>query len=1617
MERTPAMIKRLILALFTALLIWSSSFIGLPTASALDIPVTSGDEEEGDVQEDDCANLDESLAGALGCDTGDTVTDFTEYTGSLEEPDASGYDEALTENTNARDFIESIVNFALSFLGLITVVIMIYGGILYVTSRGDEGQTEKAKKAITYAVIGIIIILGSYAFTNTILQAGGGGGSGSGDGTSTGGETITDAGAAFDVDDVLDEIESITVDYVEAYDTLIDIQTEVASMQALEMPVIYDVTEADYSLGGLIQWGVDEVTGGDETHEDTYTVLNETEVDTYLTELSRSTQDIMAIADPLSDSYEAAANLYNYLKYNSTNGFVGEEDTESSACFFDYAMSFEGTSDWALSGGLGVSTIDVTESAIDPNICNYITDISNASIGDWEEQIDLFVERLAELSELFDSEEKGFTQGSSLTTISTAITTASNKILASKGTISNSTIRDIKSALNDLYELVKNVEFVDVVLKASVIEGNAPLLVRFDILGTEDPSGVTVEDDQIQWDFDGNGVFDDPSIGEDLGADSISYIYEEAGTYRVKVRVLSSDPDIAAGISTVSIEVSPAKSMIVVTATTGSNEPYTIADFRTSPAIDLDTFKVTATEALEGNGIVFDASATTDGEGNSTGITNFEWDFGDNETLSGNAEVASKATHFYADQGDYDVSLTVTDKNGVKDSKYFKLYVASPAARISTSPSSGLAGTTFTLDGSASSADGSQIKSYQWAITDEAGTAVTLDKSTGSSIKTSLSEPGVYDVTLSISDTAGKKDTATAFLVVESQAPVVTYKYEIPNNNQPSVVTFDARDSYDPDPNDVLTYTWDFGGFEGEDYEILEQSDDLSQMTVQYLETGEYTVVLTGLDQHEGVLQKGDTATATIAIDSVLDVNLTLDGETARHLDANGEVAVEFTVETEMGTAVQIDYGDGETAFSDNMASGKTIFSHTYKQAGIFYPEVTVFDDEDNENTDSARVYIGAGDAPIAVIEVGSDGVDIGSGPTFYGSVKTKFTFSANSSINVDGSNKNLTYSWNFGDGTVASQATVTHTFDEKTTYNVALTVKDKSDSSISDTVSVSIKIEGIEPEIRSISVVPDTTSDFTTPLKVDVTVDAQDEDGKISYIKAWYYDLDDTAEALGTVISESGSFTLTINTNGEEGDVKEYGFAVEVTDNDNQTVGSYDQLSEDQIPTLEVTNGPNDNPVAGFSVDKVNVYVGEEVNFSSTSYDPDGEITSYWWDIEGDGFFNNEPVEEASYSYTFSQVHTEGIKVKLKVEDNAGATDESESVTIYVDSIADDPVAKFLTAVNGTSVAFTNNSTIDTENGAEFQGIYWDFDLDVDSDGDGVTDNDFDSFDENPTYKYAEFGTYSVSMTVVDSVGQSDFVTQDVEVKETIAPTAGFTYTVTEKSVTFKNTTEVDTEHDVDVRSYSWDFDLDTDSSGDTDPENDEDSTLKNPTNEYETYGSFQVKLTVVDTYGKTDSVTQTIDIDDPIQTLTALLTSVPQANSLDQIILDNDGDEVSFYFDAEGGSESYSFALDKNIFYDTNGDGVRDNDEDYTSRNAGSWKTPFYESYGQVVTKLTVTDRETGDTDIATLQVVFEGSLGGANLFNATPSQMALLIASAMLTAIMGVSMVFRYKPLPRR
>jgi len=95
-----------------------------------------------------------------------TSTNCDPATGSV----SSGVD-CAADGSNLADttlfgdggIVPLMINTLLTLVGVISVIMLIIGGIRYIISSGDQNAVTTAKNTILYAIIGLIIALLSYA--------------------------------------------------------------------------------------------------------------------------------------------------------------------------------------------------------------------------------------------------------------------------------------------------------------------------------------------------------------------------------------------------------------------------------------------------------------------------------------------------------------------------------------------------------------------------------------------------------------------------------------------------------------------------------------------------------------------------------------------------------------------------------------------------------------------------------------------------------------------------------------------------------------------------------------------------------------------------------------------------------------------------------------------------------------------------------------------------------------------------------------------------------------------------------------------------------------------------------------------------------------------------------------------------------------------------------------------------------------------------------------------------------------------------------------------------------------------------------------------------------------
>jgi len=67
--------------------------------------------------------------------------------------------------------IASIINVALGLLGIIAVVIIIYAGFVWMTAGGNDDRIKEAKAMLINGLVGLIIIVTSYAVARFVINA------------------------------------------------------------------------------------------------------------------------------------------------------------------------------------------------------------------------------------------------------------------------------------------------------------------------------------------------------------------------------------------------------------------------------------------------------------------------------------------------------------------------------------------------------------------------------------------------------------------------------------------------------------------------------------------------------------------------------------------------------------------------------------------------------------------------------------------------------------------------------------------------------------------------------------------------------------------------------------------------------------------------------------------------------------------------------------------------------------------------------------------------------------------------------------------------------------------------------------------------------------------------------------------------------------------------------------------------------------------------------------------------------------------------------------------------------------------------------------------------------
>jgi len=109
-----------------------------------------------------CADCTKNCTDKKGVDTCKS-SDAPQAPTSVSIPNPLG-------TTDVSQVVATLINFVLSLVGSISLLLFIYGGITWMTSAGAPAQVKKGKDIVIWAIIGLAVVFTSYIMVKFVIQ-------------------------------------------------------------------------------------------------------------------------------------------------------------------------------------------------------------------------------------------------------------------------------------------------------------------------------------------------------------------------------------------------------------------------------------------------------------------------------------------------------------------------------------------------------------------------------------------------------------------------------------------------------------------------------------------------------------------------------------------------------------------------------------------------------------------------------------------------------------------------------------------------------------------------------------------------------------------------------------------------------------------------------------------------------------------------------------------------------------------------------------------------------------------------------------------------------------------------------------------------------------------------------------------------------------------------------------------------------------------------------------------------------------------------------------------------------------------------------------------------------
>lgn len=505
-------------------------------------------------------------------------------------------------------------------------------------------------------------------------------------------------------------------------------------------------------------------------------------------------------------------------------------------------------------------------------------------------------------------------------------------------------------------------------------------------------------------------------------------------------------------------------------------------------------------------------------------------------------------------------------------------------------------------------------------------------------------------------------------------------------------IRFDGTPSNDPD-GAIRTYMWDFGDGTTSSQSVVEK---------RYADPGVYAIQLNVTDDG-GLAELADSASFQLRVANVpplakftptpasplTETPVQFDATASR--DYDGEI-VSYTW----------DFGDA-TSGAANQATGR-VASHSYAKGGAYEVTLTIQDDASGDNVAILKKPLTVVNRkPIVKVQVDQP-VQL---------PPATLSFTSTGTEDPDGSVVN--YTWDFRDGGFAYGASARHEFTKRGLFNVTLTARDDQGGMGAESILITILNQPPRPSILA----PDDVQTGVSSVFEGLAYDPEGDSVKYRW---------DFGDGVSSAPSANPKASHTYTKWGD------YKVILTATDSG--------QASANVSLFIRVLS---QRPSAMLEADRTEALIGEEIVFTGSGEDGDGEVRSHFIDL-GDG--TTAFASEITHRYERPGTYT----VLYRVTDDSEASG-TDSLLITIENPAPTIESIGLSTNDprvGDIVLF---SVVAADDDLLHLEYFWNF-------NDGVV-----STFKTPTHVFRLPGTFTVELTVTDAFGSEIRESKTVQV------------------------------------------------------------------------------------------------------------------------------------------------------------------------------------------------------------------------------------------------------------